>query len=131
MLDSTTMPTRTRAGIRPFAHFRVRSTTYTVPISSHTQEPATSSTVNRSSRCRRKLAEETFRSHSRRLHVGNGREAMELGAHAVGVGLVDLIEDGLGLLPCGTGIVAVTGGVPGVAEMVQDRGLPEAVVELA
>jgi hypothetical protein len=63
---------------------------------------------------------------SRALRVG----VVKFGADGVGVGVVELVKDGQGLLPGVVGGPGVAGGVVGVAEVAQGGGFAVAVAEL-
>jgi hypothetical protein len=55
---------------------------------------------------------------------------VELGAHGVSVGVVDVGEDGQGLLPGGAGRLVVAGGVVRVAEVGERVGFEGAVADV-
>jgi hypothetical protein len=56
-------------------------------------------------------------------------EFVELDADLVGVGVVELLEDGQGLLPRGAGWVRVAGGVVGVTDVGEHLGFGAAIAE--
>src|SRR5439155_10510145 len=64
---------------------------------------------------------------------GSGRwlvEVVEFGADGVGVGVVELVEDGQGLLPRSTGGGGVAGSMVGVTEVGESVGFLVAVAEV-
>src|SRR5215813_3935414 len=61
--------------------------------------------------------------------MGGGVEGGEFGADLLGVGVVELVEDGQGLLPGVAGGLGVAGGVVGVAEVGEEFGFVVAVAE--
>jgi hypothetical protein len=70
------------------------------------------------------------RVHGRGVRIW-GVERGEFAADLVGVGVVDVVEDGQGLLPGLAGGVVVAGAVVGVAEVAEDGGFAVAVAEVA
>ncbi len=56
-------------------------------------------------------------------------EVMEFGAHLIGVGVVEFVEDVLRVSPGVTGCAGVAGGVVGVAEVGEDFGFVAALAE--
>jgi hypothetical protein len=61
--------------------------------------------------------------------AGAGVEAGEFGADVVGVGVVEVGEDGQGMLPGVAAGVEVAGGVVGVAEVGEDGGSGESLMD--
>jgi hypothetical protein len=59
------------------------------------------------------------------IGMGGGVEGSELGADLVGVGVVEVVEDGQGLLPGVASGLGVAGGVVGVAKAGEGFGLGE------
>ena len=64
------------------------------------------------------------------LFGAGGVDGGEFGADGVGVGVVEVGEDGQGLLPGIAGGLRVAGGVVGVAEVGEGGGLVVAVAEV-
>src|SRR5439155_23286523 len=64
--------------------------------------------------------------------VTSGRrfKPAELGTDGVRVGMVEIVQDGRGILPGVPGAVRVSGGVPGVAEVGERGGFLVAVAEI-
>jgi hypothetical protein len=58
-------------------------------------------------------------------------KVLEFGAEGVGVGVVQVVEDGQGLLPCLTGCFGRAGRVVGVAEVGEGHGFPIPAAEVA